>query len=375
MSVEENDSRDVSTRQDTTSELSFDNLARGLASGAFSRRQAMRLLGGAVVGSALALIPGVARAAPNGPQCKPLHDKCTTNVQCCSRFCDKNGKQCSCPEGTEIACNNRCVPTCDDPTDPCKVSLCDPTTGKCVVANAPDGTPCEDGNPCTLVDTCKSGQCQAGPVKTCGPSGNPCAVLVCDKTTGVCEPQPGNRGAVCRPSAGPCDVAETCTGESVLCPTDQFEPATKVCRPSAGPCDVADTCTGASADCPTDQLRASGVACGPTPTQCETRATCTGLTATCPPNPITVGGSCNDNDPCTVNDQCAPTGTCAGTPRICPTGQICVSGTCQCPAGRCGAGCLGTTCGTATSPTCCTGSQICCAPGTNQAGKCKNNCN
>ena len=225
MSLEENDSRDVSTRQDTTSELSFDNLARGLASGAFSRRQAMRLLGGAVVGSALAMIPGAATAAPKGPQCKPLHDKCTTNVQCCSRFCDKGGQQCSCPPEAEIACNNRCVPKCAPAGDPCKVSLCDPNTGNCIVGNAPNGTPCEDGNLCTLGDTCQSGQCKAGSVKTCPASDNPCAVLVCDQNTGLCEPQPANAGAMCRPAQGDCDLPALCTGTALGCPDNPLKEA------------------------------------------------------------------------------------------------------------------------------------------------------
>jgi hypothetical protein len=35
-------------------------------------------------------------------------------------------------------------------------------------------------------------------------------------------------------------------------PTDGFVPSTVVCRPSAGPCDVAETCTGSSASCPAD---------------------------------------------------------------------------------------------------------------------------
>jgi hypothetical protein len=40
----------------------FDELASNLASGRLSRRRALRLLGAALVGSALAFIPGVARA-------------------------------------------------------------------------------------------------------------------------------------------------------------------------------------------------------------------------------------------------------------------------------------------------------------------------
>jgi hypothetical protein len=57
---------------------------------------------------------------------------------------------------------------------------------------------------------------------------------------------------VCRSSNGVCDVAETCTGSTAACPTDQFQPSTSVCRSSTGVCDVAETCTGSSAACPAD---------------------------------------------------------------------------------------------------------------------------
>lgn len=46
-----------------------------------------------------------------------------------------------------------------------------------------------------------------------------------------------------------------------------------------------------------------------------------------------VGSSCNDSDPCTVNDKCQANGTCQGTPFICDDGapctlDICDSGVC-----------------------------------------------
>jgi hypothetical protein len=45
-----------------TREHSLDELARGLASGSLSRRKALRLMGGVLVRSALASLPGVAWA-------------------------------------------------------------------------------------------------------------------------------------------------------------------------------------------------------------------------------------------------------------------------------------------------------------------------
>jgi hypothetical protein len=82
-------------------ESSFDELAKGLASGTLSRRKALRLMGAALVGGVLASIPGIAEAAPKG---KPAGRKCKRDRQCvnglclsgvCSGFPDSQ----SCPEG------------------------------------------------------------------------------------------------------------------------------------------------------------------------------------------------------------------------------------------------------------------------------------
>ena len=59
-------------------------------------------------------------------------------------------------------------------------------------------------------------------------------------------------GETCRPSAGVCDDAETCTGTSDTCPADVFEPSSTVCRPAVDECDLADHCTGGAAACPMD---------------------------------------------------------------------------------------------------------------------------
>jgi hypothetical protein len=73
----------------------FDELATGLASGSLSRRKALRLMGAALVGGALASFPGVALAAvPNcgGRPCPPL------------KVCRRGGgrPRCECPAVTCI---------------------------------------------------------------------------------------------------------------------------------------------------------------------------------------------------------------------------------------------------------------------------------
>jgi hypothetical protein len=85
---------------------SLDELAKGLASGTLSRGKALRWMGGALLGAALASVPGVALA----DDCRRLGRECRRDSQCCSRNCVRRGddKVCGCPEG-KSRCGDRCV--------------------------------------------------------------------------------------------------------------------------------------------------------------------------------------------------------------------------------------------------------------------------
>ena len=93
-------------------------------------------------------------------------------------------------------------------------------------------------------------------------------------------------GTQCRPAAGACDVAESCTGTSGSCPTDSFKPAVTECRASAGQCDAAESCTGSSAACPANGFKPNGTTCDDS-------------------NPNTVGETCNNNGICTGGTTCS----------------------------------------------------------------------
>ncbi|MBM4345498.1 MAG: hypothetical protein FJ100_19170 [Deltaproteobacteria bacterium] len=122
--------------------------------------------------------------------------------------------------------------------EPCTEARCEAKAGQCKVVLAADGAPCSDNNPCTVNDTCLAGQCVAGksgcgctkdgdcssfddgnacngtwgcdlanlpalcaPKKAtqvvCPPSTSPCVALLCNPTTGACDPTPTNDGAAC----------------------------------------------------------------------------------------------------------------------------------------------------------------------------------
>jgi hypothetical protein len=88
-----------------TTNRSFDELAKGLATGTLSRGKALRWMGGALLGAALASFPGVAWA----DDCRRLGRECRRDSQCCSRNCIRRGddKVCGCPTG-RTRCKDRC---------------------------------------------------------------------------------------------------------------------------------------------------------------------------------------------------------------------------------------------------------------------------
>src|SRR4030095_12562878 len=59
---------------------------------------------------------------------------------------------------------------------------------------------------------------------------------------------------VCRPVAGVCDLAESCTGGGPSCPAGQFKPATTICRHAVACGDIAEQCAGTGAACPADAV-------------------------------------------------------------------------------------------------------------------------
>jgi hypothetical protein len=87
-------------------ERSFDELARGLASGTLSRGKALRLMGAALVGGALASLPGAAWADDRCSQGQTrCGDRCV-NLQTNERHCGSCRNRCG---PNQTCCNGRCV--------------------------------------------------------------------------------------------------------------------------------------------------------------------------------------------------------------------------------------------------------------------------
>lgn len=96
-----------------TEEHSFDGLAKGLASGAITRRQALRGIGFALFGGVLASIPGLAWAKPKPGKCTK-NDHCPPGQNCVNGTCSPaqpgacvRDRDCASPE--DLCCNGVCT--------------------------------------------------------------------------------------------------------------------------------------------------------------------------------------------------------------------------------------------------------------------------
>lgn len=213
---------------------------------------------------------------------------------------------------------------CSHLDDACTMGACDPTTGACAPAARPDGTGCDDGDPCTTGDACAAGACTGAPLD-CSAMDRPCAMGVCNPSTGACEAMVSPDGASCEDGAlctsGDTCVGGTCVGTAVDCSAASGGCNMGACDPTTGACTMNPVADGTSCDdgdpCTSGDTCASG-ACGGAALDCSafTDACNVGTcdaSGTCVASPAADGTACDDGDPCTTGDACGG-GTCSGAP-------------------------------------------------------------
>ncbi|MGH7894539.1 MAG: hypothetical protein ACREQL_07715, partial [Candidatus Binatia bacterium] len=276
---------------------------------------------------------------------------CTASDQCHNPgVCDTATGQCSdpakddgstCNDGDACTLTDTCVaggctganPVICTPLDQCHVAgTCDPATGDCSNPNANSGTLCDDSNGCTEGDMCTNGQCTPGGPKDCGDP-NPCTDDSCEYPTGNC---------IHTPNTNPCDDGDACTvrdtcsggdcagavrdcGDGNLCTDDGCDPLTGCTNANnTDPCDDQNLCTT------NDKCKDGFCQGGPAPI-CDDNNPCTtdgcsttsGCTTTDNDNP------CDDQNPCTSGDACSG-GQCAGpSPTLCNDNNGCTTDTCD----------------------------------------------
>jgi len=134
---------------------------------------------------------------------------------------------------------------------------------------------------------------------------------------------------ICRPSAGFCDVEETC--EQSKCPADALQPASHVCRASAGDCDVEEKCDGVAAACPADVVASAAKVCRSKNGDCDVEEKCDGKQAACPQDGFLDRVACR-----TSKGLCDPQESCDGKSADCPADLLAPPKTvCRPQAGDC----------------------------------------
>jgi hypothetical protein len=291
---------EVSSQQDH----SFDELAKGLASGTLSRRGALRLVGASLLGVLLGGLP-MRLVGAQTTNCPYNYAQCGSGRYCCNGSCvDLNTSNSNCGY-----CGNACPSG-----QTCQGGVC-LGEGGCPSGYTSCGGRCTDtrydnqncgrcGNVCPANASCQNGVCTGG---AC-PSGQQrcttstttyCADLQTDENNcgecgNVCPDDQECVGGQCECPSGTTECGGQCVSNE--CPSgEEFNPDTCMCE--AVGCTAGTSCTGPSG---TDS-------CGPNPNitcRCRTLADGSGTYCGCAAFPAHSCDECSE-----FNTVCVTSGT------------------------------------------------------------------
>ena len=225
---------------------------------------------------------------------------------------------------------------------PCQRAICDPLTVQCALADKAVGAPCDDGDACTVVDSCDdAGQC-VGSARDCDDDDD-CTADTCTAEDGcqhtVTPDVACDDGSLCT-TGEICSAAGECVGQAKDC-GDQDPCTEDSCAAADGSClhevkvdagcDDGDACTQG------DRCSASG-ACHGTAKDCSDQEPCTvdscDDTGACQ-HVIDVAITCDDGNACSSDDHCQADGSCGGTVKDCGDGDDCTDDFCNEDSAEC----------------------------------------
>jgi slime mold repeat-containing protein len=168
--------------------------------------------------------------------CDPASGTCSNPNQADGAACN-DGDACTRSDTCQAGICTGTNPVVCAALDQCHVAgVCDPATGICSNPDEADGTTCDDGQFCTVNDTCTAGVC-GGSSRDCSALGDQCNDGTCNETADRCEPTPKVDGTACS-DGSLCTSNDTCQagvcgGTSLVC--DDGDPCTTdSCDPTAG---------------------------------------------------------------------------------------------------------------------------------------------
>ncbi|MBK8254937.1 MAG: hypothetical protein IPK82_20055 [Polyangiaceae bacterium] len=263
--------------------------------------------------------------------CNPGTGTCSNPMKADGAACNDNNACTQTDTCQAGACTGANPLTCTAQDQCHTAGTCSPGSGTCSNPPKPDGAPCNDQDACSQIDTCQTGFCTGANPVICLAQDQCHEVGVCDSETGECSNPKKDDGALCNDQDA-CTQTDTCqsglcAGENpVKCLAQDQCHEVGTCDSETGECsnpkkDDGTHCSDQDACTQTDTCQ-SGVCKGEAPVmcsaqdQCHEAGTCDAKTGHCS-NPIKADGmSCDDGNPCSLDDVCA-TGTCAGTPTSC----------------------------------------------------------
>ena len=269
-----------------------------------------------------------------GVACNPMTGLCELNNR-------ENGSPCN--DNNPSTINDRCTDGVCSGQVQCVNDLCDIrgcqrpiclSTGCDYSESLPDNTPCDDSNSATSSDRCMSSVC----VGTDRCSGVTCQAQSQCHSSGICLPSTGLCSSPILPNDTPCDDSDgrtqldtcqngICTGKDlcfgISCPPSDQCHETGVCDPLTGLC--SDPQKGEGTPCDDNNAVTDNDKC--TLQGCAGNLLCGTMACTasgdcvesfcnnnvCSERFLTVGTTCNDNNPTTLNDTCNGAGVCIGS--------------------------------------------------------------
>ena len=261
--------------------------------------------------------------------------------------------------GTGGSPSNCAVDCASIKTPQCQTAVCDEMAGQCKVVAGHQGEACDDGQFCTVGETCKLGLCVGGSPNECGLEKDACSAIACDEPTMQCSKTPLNDGTACIPTSGDlCQVNAVC--QNSLCvgtPKDCFfsptgecnvatcNPATGKCEGMPDPAKNGQICYQSGDPCMVQKTCSNGDCIGGVPKNCSiftngcNNGLCDPVDGQCYAEPIPEGGICLEaTDDCN-NGICDANGNCNPVPaneaaacndgNQCTMGETCLAGACQ----------------------------------------------
>jgi len=140
------------------------------------------------------------------------------------------------PDTAEPDVPDTSPPDCSTLDDPCNTGAWVSSVGECTRIARTDGTPCDDGDACTVDGTCDGGACVSDPV-VCPAPPVTCATLACAPETGTCTLDRSACECVTDPECadGSACSVNTCT-DAGTCETDANQLDATACDDGAGTC-------------------------------------------------------------------------------------------------------------------------------------------